>query len=166
MEELTIAIGTWSEFNVAMVGATAALAGLVIVAASVNIGDIVKAPSLTARLAAGIVGLVLALCGSAIGLIPDLPASAYGWAMIALALVAGCFQIVATVEILRNRNPANRMRPLKSAVGFLTPTAYVVGGVLLLGSSASGLAWFAAGSIVAIVAALLVSWIVLVEVLR
>ena len=57
----------WSEFNVAMVGATAALAGLVIVAASVNIGDIIKSVSLTARLAAGIAGLVLALAGSAIG---------------------------------------------------------------------------------------------------
>jgi hypothetical protein len=33
----------WTDFNVAMVGATGALAGLVIVAASVNIGDSVKA---------------------------------------------------------------------------------------------------------------------------
>ena len=49
MEDLEL----WSEFNVAMVGATAALAGLVIVAASVNIGEIIKTRSLTARLAAG-----------------------------------------------------------------------------------------------------------------
>lgn len=33
----------WHDFNVAMAGATAALAGLVIVAASVNIDKIVKA---------------------------------------------------------------------------------------------------------------------------
>src|SRR5687767_3657682 len=51
-------IEAWSEFNVAMVGATAALAGLVIVAASVNIAEIIKEASLTARLAAGIAGLV------------------------------------------------------------------------------------------------------------
>ena len=41
-------IEQWSEFNVAMAGATAALAGLVIVAASVNIGEIVKSRTLTA----------------------------------------------------------------------------------------------------------------------
>ena len=78
-------IEAWSEFNVAMVGATAALAGLVIVAASVNIGDIIKEASLTARLAAGISGLVLALIGSAIGLIPEVGLLPYGVAMVLLA---------------------------------------------------------------------------------
>ncbi|MFE5410948.1 hypothetical protein [Microbacterium sp. NPDC056569] len=159
-------IETWSEFNVAMVGATAALAGLVIVAASVNIGDIIKEASLTSRLAAGISGLVLALIGCAIGLIPDVGAVPYGVAMIVVALGAGVFQVQATRRIFENRHPANRMRGLKSAVGFFAPLAYVVGGGLLASGRTDGLVWFAVGSIVAIVAALLVSWIVLVEVLR
>ncbi|MBW9122512.1 hypothetical protein JNB63_20685 [Microbacterium trichothecenolyticum] len=159
-------IETWSEFNVAMVGATAALAGLVIVAASVNIGDIIKEASLTARLAAGISGLVLALIGSAIGLIPDVGPVPYGVAMIIIAVGAGVFQVQATRRIFENRHPANRLRWLKSAVGFLAPLAYLVGGALLAGGQPVGLVWFAVGSIVAIVAALLVSWIVLVEVLR
>ncbi|MBW9112005.1 hypothetical protein [Microbacterium ureisolvens] len=159
-------IETWSEFNVAMVGATAALAGLVIVAASVNIGYIIKEASLTARLAAGISGLVLALIGSAIGLIPDVGPVPYGVAMIVIAVGAGVFQVQATRRIFENRHPANRMRWLKSAVGFLAPLAYLVGGALLAGGQPVGLVWFAVGSIAAIVAALLVSWIVLVEVLR
>ena len=159
-------IEAWSEFNVAMVGATAALAGLVIVAASVNIGDIIKEASLTARLAAGISGLVLALVGSAIGLIPGVGAAPYGVAMIVIALGAAVFQVQATRRIIENRHPANRMRWLKSAVGFLAPLAYVIGGVLLATGQHGGLVWFAVGSIVAIGAALMVSWIVLVEVLR
>jgi hypothetical protein len=40
---------SWKDYNVAMTGAIAALAGLVIVAASVNIERIVKAPMLTSR---------------------------------------------------------------------------------------------------------------------
>ncbi len=159
-------IETWSEFNVAMVGATAALAGLVIVAASVNIGDIIKEASLTARLAAGISGLVLALIGSAVGLIPEVGPIAYGVAMIVIALGAGVFQVQATRRIFENRHPANRARWLKAAVGFLAPLTYVIGGALLAAAQPVGLVWFAAGSIIAIVAALLVSWIVLVEVLR
>ena len=159
-------IEAWSEFNVAMAGATAALAGLVIVAASVNIGDIIKEASLTARLAAGISGLVLALIGSAIGLIPEVGLLPYGVAMILLALVAGVFQAQAARRIFENRHPANRLRGAKSAVGFVAPLAYVIGGGLLAAGRTDGLMWFALGSIVAIVAALLVSWIVLVEVLR
>jgi hypothetical protein len=159
-------IEAWSEFNVAMVGATAALAGLVIVAASVNIGDIIKEASLTARLAAGISGLVLALIGSAIGLIPGVRELPYGVAMVLLALCAAVFQVQATRRIFENRHPANRIRWLKSAVGFVAPLAYLLGGALLAAGWFDGLVWFAAGSIIAIVAALLVSWIVLVEVLR
>lgn len=59
-----------SEFHVAMAAATAALAGLVIVAAPVNSAEIIKAASLTARRAGGIAGLVLALSASALALVP------------------------------------------------------------------------------------------------
>ncbi|WP_194396054.1 hypothetical protein [Microbacterium atlanticum] len=159
-------IEAWSEFNVAMVGATAALAGLVIVAASVNIGDIIKESSLTARLAAGIAGLVLALAGSAIGLIPGIGAQGYGIAMIVLALAAAVFAAQATRRIFENHHPRNRLRTGKAAVGFIAPAAYLVGGALLVAGRDQGLVWFAVGSILAIMAALMVSWIVLVEVLR
>src|SRR5690349_24604859 len=111
-------IHEWSEFNVAMVGATAALAGLVIVAASVNIGDIIKELSLTARLAAGIAGLVLALAGSAVGLIPDIDAVGYGVVMVVLALGGGAFSAQASRRIFQNRHPENRLKGAKSALGF------------------------------------------------
>lgn len=48
----------------------------------------------------------------------------------------------------------------------MAPIAYVVGATLLLLGLPYGLVLFAAGSILAIVAALLISWVVLVEVLR
>ncbi|MCP2636536.1 hypothetical protein K0817_008130 [Microbacterium sp. HD4P20] len=159
-------IAAWSEFNVAMVGATAALAGLVIVAASVNIGDIIKAESLTARLAAGIASLVLALAGSAIGLVPGIAPVPYGAILIVLALCAAAFQVQATRRIFQHADTAHGSRLGKSAVGFIAPLAYVIGGALLTAGSTAGLMWFAAGCVIAIVAALLVSWIVLVEVLR
>lgn len=72
MSEAVEAVAQWSDFNVAMVGASAALAGLVIVAASVNIRKIVEATTLTSRLAAAISALVLALVVSAVGLMPDI----------------------------------------------------------------------------------------------
>jgi hypothetical protein len=159
-------LDAWSEFNVAMVGTTAALAGLVIVAASVNIGDIIKAGSLTARLAAGIAGLVLALAGSAIGLFPGIGRIPYGLAVIVLAAGAAVFQLQAARRIMADPGSQNHLRWPKSVVGFLAPLAYIAGGALVALGDPHGLAWMAIGSIVAVMAALLISWIVLVEVLR
>ena len=156
----------WTDFDVAMAGATAALAGLVIVAASVNIGDIIKAESLTARLASAIATLVLAITTSALGLIPGITAIWYGIAVLLGVVAAAVFQISATVRIIQNHHPENRMRALKAALGFLPLVAYAVGGILLLADAPAGLVLFAVGSILAIIVALIVSWIVLVEVLR
>ena len=156
----------WNEFNVAMAGATAALAGLVIVAASVNIGDIIKAESLTARLASSIATLVLAIISSAVGLIPGITGTWYGIVMLVGVACAVVFQVSATIRIMENHHPENRMRVGKSVLGFLPLAAYAVGGILLLVGSPTGLVLFAVGSILAIVVALVVSWIVLVEVLR
>ena len=122
----------WHDFNVAMAGATAALAGLVIVAASVNIADIVKAVSLTARLAAGISSLVLALSVSALGLIPEFSWTVYGACVVVLAVIAGVFQSAAARRIYENTDPANRWKPAKAAIGFVSPVLYAAGGVALL----------------------------------
>lgn len=156
----------WSEFNVAMMGAVAALAGLLIVAASVNVTEIIKAPSVAARLAAGLAGLVLAIAGSAIGLIPGITAPVYGAAAVLGALTASAFQVQATRRIYGNRDPANQMKLAKAALGFLAPLGYLVGGVLLLAEIEAGMVAMAVGAIAAIVAAILVSWVALVEILR
>lgn len=156
----------WHEFDVAMLGAAAALAGLVIVAASVNIQVIIAAPSLTSRLASGIAGLVLAIVVCAVGLIPGLDPAAFGGIIIAASLIAAGFAAEATVRIFQNTHPENRFRAGKSAVAFLAPALYLIGGVLLIAQLPAGLLWLAAGAIAAIVAALFVSWVVLVEVLR
>lgn len=160
------AVENWHEFNVAIVGAAAALAGLVIVAASVNIADIVKAVSLTSRLASGITGLVLALTASAVGLIPDISPVAYGVTILVVSAGFTVFPLQASRRILENHAPENEARPFKVAVGFVTPLAYLIGSILLIVGAPGGLVVFAAGSILAVVAALLISWVVLVEVLR
>ena len=163
---MTEALEPWKDFNVAMAGAPGALAGLAIVAASVNIGDIVKDNSLTARLASGVVTLVLALIASAVGLVPGLSLAGYGIAVLAATLVAAGFHVVASRQIFLNKDPMNRLRPVKAAVGFVPLMSYLAGAMLLLTDNTSGLTYLAIASILAIISALLVSWVVLVEVLR
>jgi hypothetical protein len=156
----------WNEFNVAMMGATAALAGLLIVAASVNIAQIIKAPWIASRLAAGLAGLVLAIVASAVGLIPDIPHVAYGVSVAVLAVVTGVFAFRASRHIYQNHHPANRAKLVKSAMGFVTPIAYLVGGMLALAGSPVGVVWGAVGAMASIVAGILIAWIALVEILR
>jgi len=86
----------WSEFHVAMVGATAALAGLVIVAASVNIDKVVAAGSVTSRLAASIATLVVAIVVSGVALVPALPLQWFGAVTVVTAVPAAGFQVHAT----------------------------------------------------------------------
>ena len=156
----------WSEFNVAMAGATAALAGLVIVAASVNIERIVHTATLTSRLAAAIAALLLALVASGTGLIPAVDPVWYGAVILAGTAAAAWFHVHATAVILRDPEPAQRARGAKAAVGFLPILAYLAAGIALVGGHESGLVLAAVGCLIAIVSAVLISWIVLVEVLR
>jgi hypothetical protein len=159
-------IEQWSEFNVAMAGAAAALAGLVIVAASVNIAEIVKSSTLTARLLAGIATLVLALAVSAMGLVPDLDLAWYGALIVLATVLLGVFQVNVTRLVVREPNAADRARPLKYLLGFLPIAAYLAAGVLVWVGHPSGLYLAAAGCLLAIVSAIVISWVALVEVLR
>ena len=156
----------WADFNVAMVGATAALAGLVIVASSVNIAEIIKGRALTARLAAGIAALVLAIVASGLSLIPTITPLWFGILLLVATAGAGVFQVQATRAIFADHDPAARAKFAKSVFGFLPIGAYLIGAIAILLGHPAGLSFVAAGCIIAIVAAILVSWVVLVEVLR
>jgi hypothetical protein len=156
----------WAEFNVAMVGATAALAGLVIVASSVNIAEIVKARDLVTRLGAAIATLVLAIVASALGLIPTISPLWFGVFLLAATLGAAIFQVQATRAIFADTAPEARARFAKSAFGFAPIVAYAASAVAVMLGHPSGLSLAAAGCILAIVTAIVVSWVVLVEVLR
>ncbi|KRB38798.1 hypothetical protein [Microbacterium sp. Root180] len=159
-------IAQWTDFNVAMVGATAALAGLVIVAASVNIAEIITSRTLTSRLAAAIAALVLAIVVSAVGLVPDVSPLWYGVAVLLATATAAIFQVHATSVISRDPTPEDRARFLKALLGFAPIVCYAVAGTMLLVGHSAGLAVAAGGAIIAIISAIVVSWIALVEVLR
>ena len=157
----------WSDFNVAMVGATAALAGLLIVAMSVNIAEIMKSATLPPRAAASIVALVLALTAGAFGLVPGQTPLAYGLEVFVATVLAGIFQWHAIRVVMREDRVSTRDRILKSIAGVLPIAAVLLGSVLVVaGVVEAGLIAMAVGSVLSIIAALLMAWVVLVEVLR
>jgi len=163
------ALEPWSEFNVAMVGATAALAGLLIVAMSVNIGAIMSSKTLPARAAASIATLVLAIVVTGLALAPGQPLWAYGIEVLVATAIAAAFEVHAVRAIFHDDQHRGTARELaaKSAAGLLPVVAYLVGAVLLLaGVVPAGLMVLGIATILAIASAIVLAWVVLVEVLR
>lgn len=161
------ALEDWSEFNVAMVGATAALAGLLIVAMSVNISTIMASTTLPPRAAASIATLVLAIVACALALVPGQPVWMYGVELLVATITAAVFQGHAIRAIRREAGPSAVERTLKASVGVLPLAAFLIGSALMIaGGDAPGLIAAAIGSVLAIVTAIVMAWVVLVEVLR
>ncbi|WP_139416589.1 hypothetical protein [Agromyces laixinhei] len=161
------ALDVWSEFNVAMVGATAALAGLLIVAMSVNISVIMTSATLPARAASSIAALVLAIVASAFGLVPGQPVAAYGIEVLVAAVLAGVFQWHVIIVVAREDDIPTRDRIAKGFLGVLPIAGFLIGAVLVLaGAVEAGLIAMAVGAMLSIISALTLAWVVLVEVLR
>lgn len=157
----------WADFNVAMVGATAALAGLLIVAMSVNISTIMSSPTLPARAASSIAALVLAIVAGALGLVPGQGEIAYGVEVLVAAIVAAAFHVHAMRVIAREDHISAADRFGKSILGAVPIAAFLVGGVLItVGVGDAGLVAVAIGSLLAVIAAIVMAWVMLVEVLR
>jgi hypothetical protein len=161
----------WSEFNVAVAGAGAALGGLLIVALSVNVRQIAESKGLAARAGASIASLILGVALCCAALIPGQVTWGYGiQVLVGTALCA--VNVVRSAVQVRQDAIATGFRRFaleRIALFAVSPVVYAVGGLLLvLGfpGSEAGLVFVAVGTIVAIVTTVLFSWVALVEVLR
>jgi len=155
----------WNDFFVATAGAAAALAGLIIVAMSVNIAKIIEIPAMPAR-AATISSLVLIVVVAAAGLIPGQADVLYGVEVLLVTALALGFAIDAAVRILRHQDAGHGPRALKAAVPVLQVVPFAIGGALLLLGSSVGLGWLAAGFILVFIGSVVGAWVLLVEILR
>jgi modulator of FtsH protease len=158
----------WTDFFVAEVGAAAVLAGLLVVAVSINLTRIMEFALLPLRVAQTltIVGGVLVVASA--GLIPGQSDSVFGTeaALIgSVVLVAGGrFSLIA----LSVRNPNNPMSwtLFPFALVALSSFPIIVGGGLLATGMAGGLYWIAAGVIAGFIATLHNGWVLLIEILH
>ncbi|WP_312179441.1 hypothetical protein [Arthrobacter sp.] len=164
--ETPLELEAWSEFNVAMLGGTAALVGLLIVAMSVNIKDILAAEPLPARAAAAVATLTLALVVCALGLVPGQPLWAYG-AEAAVGTAVLAVVVIRAVRSVYRSQGAPRGTRFPKAVLILAPVlAYAGGSVLLLAGDAAGLAWLGTGAVLGVIGGASFAWVALIEILR
>ena len=155
----------WTDLFVAAAGASAALTGLVFVAVSINIQEILRLPGVPDRALATLMLLLGAVVISLLPLIPDQSATALGIELVAVGIAfIAVIGITGARSIRRADNAAVRVELV--VLAGLGTVPYVIGGLLVLADVDGGLYWVIGGVIGAICGAVLNAWVLLVEILR
>jgi hypothetical protein len=167
MTQTPLSLDEWHDFYVASAGAAAALAGLIIVAMTVNITTILQIPSMPARAASTIASLTLSVVVSVTSLIPDQRIWLLGLEVLVFSLGALVLSVDAARRIFRHREDTPPLALLpKASVVVLQIVPFLVGSVFLIAGSDAGLHWNAAGIVLVFVGSVLSAWVLLVEILR
>lgn len=157
----------WSEFYVATAGAAAALAGLIVVAISVTIKEILGSRSLPSRAGATISSLMLALIAASLGLIPDQPPAALGIELAVASAVALGPIVLVGQRMATDPAAATAVPIVLRVLLLLIPVACTLaGGLLVAAGLRAGLSCVAAGIVLILITGMLNAWVLLVEVRR
>lgn len=159
----------WGDFFAGTATAAGALVGLMFVALSVNVKEIIQGPSLLERAAATIGTLVLVLVGNLACLLRGQPPVQLGLEIALLGLPAGWLQLRADRKVregLRKGDRSPRLATFQILVGYLQLAPYWAGGVLLAMGQSAGFSWLAAGSLCAFAFTMVSAWVLLIEILR
>jgi hypothetical protein len=160
-------IARWHDLFVASAGAAAALAGLLIVAMSVNVREIISMPSMSSRAGVAIASLVLIVVVSTCALIPEQPLVILGLEVIVVAAATLAIAVDSAVRIVRVGTVNSQASALaKGTIAAAPALLFLVGGVLLCAELPAGLFWVAAGIATAFIVSVLNAWVLLVEILR
>jgi hypothetical protein len=159
------AMAGWENFFVAEVGAAAALAGLLFVAVSINLGKILELPQLPGRAAESLLILLGVLAAATLGLVPGQSATTLGVELLGVSVPVWCFPILLQVRARVPGAPPSWIWPRIIAHQFATLPILAAGASLCAGVG-GGLYWLVAGTIFSFAAAVLNAWVLLVEIQR
>ena len=156
----------WNDLFIAAAGASAALAGLVFVAVSINIERILKFDGLPERALQTVLLLLSVVLVSIIGLIPGQSHTALGAELLGEALVFGVALAMLLSRSLPPRSAPRAWRLGRQGVVAAGTLPLIIGGASVLAETGGGLYWTVAGMIFAIAGAVLNAWVLMVEILR
>ncbi len=156
----------WSDFFVAVAGASAALAGLVFVAVSINIERILKFVGLPERAQETILLLMAVLLVTIVGLVPGQGHVPLGLELLFVTLAVAA--LIVRLPVIRSDTGGRSRAWLFSrwAIRAAAMVPLTLAGITVLAQSGGGLYWLLAGIVFAVAGAVTNAWVLLVEILR
>jgi hypothetical protein len=161
------ATADWEGLFLAEAGASAALAGLLFVAVSINLTKILEVPGRPGRAGEAIVLLVSVLVVCTLGLVPGQSPTLLGAELLAAGLVAWLIVVVIHVRAVRGRvGPSSGVLAGRVVLAQVAVLPLLAAGVSLLLGAGGGLYWLVPGVVLCLVVAVLDAWVLLIEILR
>ena len=162
-----MALGDWSSFFSAEVGASASLVGLVTVAISINLKRILEIPHLPARAGEALSSLTTVFVTCGVALFPGIPLPAFGAVALALAVASLGFGARNQGIALSASSVVAIEKQIVGGIGRVASTAPIaVGGALMLANAAGGVTWVAVGVVISLAVSVMNAWVLLVEIMR
>ena len=158
---------SWAGFGTAVTTAAAALAGLLFIAVSINLKQILAIKSLPTRAAQTLILFATPLVAGLLLIVPGQARVAVGLEFLATGLVIGAVQVYLDLTAERGdedtlwRRVVGRVFPAVVSCGCL-----LIGGATLLGQAGGGLYWLVPSVLSALIFGLVNVWVLLVEILR
>jgi hypothetical protein len=157
----------WSTFFSAETGASAALVGLLFVAVSINLTEIVKMRQLVARSAKALFALMGVLIASILCMVPGQPVRWLGCELAILGLTVWLTTTLSQNSALRENPYVKKWEKVWLVIlTQLSAIPVVAAGVSLFLGFGGGLYWLVPATILSFIAALIDAWVLLIEIQR
>jgi modulator of FtsH protease len=158
---------SWDSFFVAETAAAAALLGLLFVAISINLKQVIEAGGLTERALGALLLLLAILILGLMMSMPDQPQSVLGCETVGICAVTGVIGTLVGLRGLRNAEKQYWRNFFWNVVSFLAVIAVIaIGGLLMFTGGEAGFYWIGSGMCLALIKAVGEGWIFLVEINR
>jgi hypothetical protein len=157
----------WTDLFVATAGASAALAGLVFVAVSINLERILAFRGLPERALETLLFLISVLLISVVALVPGQGHVALGLELLVVSLAIDAIVMrQPTIQVEEGEVMRRSWRVSRWTLRLVATVPFLIGAVSLIARSGGGLYWLFAGVVLAIAASVSNAWVLLVEILR
>jgi hypothetical protein len=160
-------VSDWSNFLVAEAGASAALAGLIFVAVSINLPKIIELPGVSGRAAEALALLIGVLIIATLGLAPNQPQKVLGMEFLTVGIVLCVFTSMLHVrQLLRRTRQPRSWLVSRVMLCQSTTLSFCIAGILLLLGHPNGMSWLLPGCVFAFLTSSVCAWVLLIEILR
>jgi hypothetical protein len=156
----------WHEFFVALAGAAAALTGLLFVAVSLNLKQILAYPSLPVRVGETLVIMMGLVLLSVFMLIPGQNRYAAGTEILVLGLVLTGLTLRWRMRLTRSADDPLRWTLIAVGIVLASTVPMVVAGISVLAGGGGGFYWLVPAVVLALVGAIANAWVLLIEIVR